>query len=74
MADPVATAAPVIYRLSIERFRGFKSLIWFPARGANAILGGGDVSSLLACFIGSRRSEMLVGIRPSRSSAVSGVA
>jgi putative ATP-dependent endonuclease of OLD family len=43
MTDPLATAAPVIYRLSIERFRGVKSLVWFPARGANAILGGGDV-------------------------------
>ena len=43
MTDPAATAAPAIYRLSIERFRGVKSLTWFPAHGANVILGGGDV-------------------------------
>jgi putative ATP-dependent endonuclease of OLD family len=43
MTDPAAATAPAIYRLSIERFRGIKSLTWLPARGTNAILGGGDV-------------------------------
>lgn len=36
-------AAPLIYRLSIERFRGIKALTWHPAGGVNVILGGGDV-------------------------------
>jgi hypothetical protein len=35
--------APVIYQLSIERFRGIKALAWRPARGVNIVLGGGDV-------------------------------
>jgi putative ATP-dependent endonuclease of OLD family len=35
--------APAIYRLSIERFRGIKALSWYPAKGVNVILGGGDV-------------------------------
>jgi putative ATP-dependent endonuclease of the OLD family len=39
----VAAAAPAIYRLSIERFRGVVSLVWQPTRGVNLILGGGDV-------------------------------
>lgn len=43
MTDSAATAAPAIYRLTIERFRGIKSLTWLPARGTNVILGGGDV-------------------------------
>jgi putative ATP-dependent endonuclease of OLD family len=43
MTDPAADPAPAIYRLFIERFRGIKTPIWFPARGTNAILGGGDV-------------------------------
>ncbi|HWB97729.1 MAG TPA: ATP-binding protein [Bryobacteraceae bacterium] len=43
MTDSAATAAPAIYRLAIERFRGIKSLTWLPARGTNVILGGGDV-------------------------------
>jgi putative ATP-dependent endonuclease of OLD family len=35
--------APIIYRLSIERFRCFKTFTWHPSRRANVILGGGDV-------------------------------
>lgn len=35
--------APIIYRLSIERFRCLKTFSWRPARGVNVILGGGDV-------------------------------
>jgi putative ATP-dependent endonuclease of OLD family len=33
---------PLIRKLSIERFRGIQSLIWYPAPGVNVILGGGD--------------------------------
>ena len=33
---------PVIKKLTIERFRGIKSLVWLPGRGVNIILGGGD--------------------------------
>ena len=33
----------IIRQLSIERFRGIKSLKWNPADGMNVILGGGDV-------------------------------
>ena len=36
-------AAPTIYHLSIERFRGIKALSWHPGKGVNLILGGGDV-------------------------------
>jgi len=37
-------SAPIIYRLSIERFRCIKTLPpWHPAKGVNLILGGGDV-------------------------------
>jgi putative ATP-dependent endonuclease of OLD family len=36
-------AAPAIYHLAIDRFRGIKSLRWAPAPGVNVILGGGDV-------------------------------
>jgi putative ATP-dependent endonuclease of OLD family len=36
-------SAPTIYHLTIERFRGIKALSWYPARGVNVILGGGDV-------------------------------
>lgn len=44
MSAPASPAsAPAIYRLSIERFRGIKSLVWQPAKGVNVILGGGDV-------------------------------
>lgn len=35
--------APLIYRLTIERFRGIEKLVWFPKPGLNVILGGGDV-------------------------------
>lgn len=42
-APPIATSAPAIYRLSIERFRGIESLVWQPVKGVNVILGGGDV-------------------------------
>ncbi len=31
-----------IRRLTIERFRGIKALVWHPASGVNLILGGGD--------------------------------
>ena len=36
-------AAPIIRRLTIERFRGIEALTWHPAPGVNVILGGGDV-------------------------------
>lgn len=42
-ATVTATAAPAIYRLSIDRFRGIKSLVWQPTKGVNVVLGGGDV-------------------------------
>ena len=35
--------APLIYRLSIERFRCIRTFTWHPAKGVNVILGGGDV-------------------------------
>jgi hypothetical protein len=38
-----ATPAPLIRRLTIQRFRGIKFLEWNPAQGINVILGGGDV-------------------------------
>jgi len=38
-----APTAPAIYRLSIEHFRGLTSLVWWPTKGVNVILGGGDV-------------------------------
>ena len=41
---PTSTAtAPAIYRLAIKCFRGIKTLSWYPAKGVNVILGGGDV-------------------------------
>jgi hypothetical protein len=43
MSTQSPPAAPAIYRISIERFRGIGSLIWHPTRGMNVILGGGDV-------------------------------
>jgi putative ATP-dependent endonuclease of OLD family len=43
MTGDVLVAAPTIYRLSIARFRGIRSLTWRPGRGVNLILGGGDV-------------------------------
>ena len=36
-------SVPVIYRLTIERFRSIKALSWHPAKGVNVVLGGGDV-------------------------------
>jgi putative ATP-dependent endonuclease of OLD family len=36
-------SVPVIYRLAIERFRSLKTFSWYPAKGVNLILGGGDV-------------------------------
>jgi putative ATP-dependent endonuclease of OLD family len=44
MTTPTPAAlAPAIYSLTIEHFRGIESLSWRPVRGANVILGGGDV-------------------------------
>ena len=43
MTTPVQPAPPTIFLLSIERFRGIKSLTWRPGPGVNLILGGGDV-------------------------------
>jgi putative ATP-dependent endonuclease of the OLD family len=40
---PTVPPTPAIYWLSIKRFRGIKTLSWRPARGVNAILGGGDI-------------------------------
>lgn len=42
MTNPAA-AAPAIYQLTIERFRGISKLTWNPACGVNVLLGGGDV-------------------------------
>ena len=42
-ASSAKTAAPAIYALTIERFRGITTLRWKPPRGVNTILGGGDV-------------------------------
>jgi putative ATP-dependent endonuclease of the OLD family len=36
-------SAATILRLTIERFRGIKSLSWYPSAGVNVVLGGGDV-------------------------------
>jgi len=35
--------APTIRRLTIERFRGIKKLVWHPSTSVNVIIGGGDV-------------------------------
>ncbi len=43
MTTPVQPAPPTILLLSIERFRGIKSLTWRPGPDVNLILGGGDV-------------------------------
>lgn len=43
MATNCNTLAPLIRRLTIERFRGIKGLVWYPQPGVNVILGGGDV-------------------------------
>jgi len=37
------SGAPAIYALTIKRFRGIEALFWQPSKGANVILGGGDV-------------------------------
>ena len=39
------TLAPLIRRLTIERFRGIEKLVWYPEPGVNVILGGGDVGT-----------------------------
>jgi len=41
-SSSIGTTA-TIWRLSIERFRGVRSMLWRPGRGLNVILGGGDV-------------------------------
>ena len=38
-----AAEAPYIRHLSIKRFRGIEALSWFPDKGMNVLLGGGDV-------------------------------
>ena len=43
MATNCIPQAPLIRRLTIERFRGIKGLVWYPKPGVNVILGGGDV-------------------------------
>lgn len=45
IVEPAAEEADsaIIRQLTIERFRGIKSLKWNPADGLNVILGGGDV-------------------------------
>lgn len=43
MATTGNTVAPLIRRLTIERFRGIEKLVWYPSPGVNVILGGGDV-------------------------------
>ena len=43
MVTTGTTPAPLIRRLTIERFRGIKRLEWYPAPGVNIVLGGGDV-------------------------------
>ena len=39
----LSTVAPLIRRLTIERFRGIERLVWYPRPGVNVIVGGGDV-------------------------------
>jgi putative ATP-dependent endonuclease of the OLD family len=39
----MATSAPVIRRLTIDRFRGIEKLVWHPKPGVNVLLGGGDI-------------------------------
>lgn len=43
MVTNANSLAPLIRRLTIERFRGIESLVWYPKPGVNVILGGGDV-------------------------------
>src|SRR5205085_1611211 len=40
-AEPIT--APLVRRLSIQRFRSIQSMTWWPSPGLNLILGGGDV-------------------------------
>lgn len=42
MPTQIDTLAPLIRRLTIERFRGIENLVWHPEPGVNVILGGGD--------------------------------
>ncbi len=42
-AHPPAHDAPYIRHLSVLRFRGIEKLSWFPKKGMNLLLGGGDV-------------------------------
>ena len=39
----LSTLAPLIRRLTIERFRGIERLVWSPKPGVHVIVGGGDV-------------------------------
>lgn len=41
-ATPEAATGGVIHKITIERFRGIRSLIWCPQPGVNIVLGGGD--------------------------------
>ena len=43
MEKNIQVKAPTILRLTISRYRGIKSLDWYPAGGVNVLLGGGDV-------------------------------
>jgi predicted ATP-dependent endonuclease of OLD family len=43
LSSRACTAVATIYQLVIDRFRGIKALSWHPTKGANVILGGGDV-------------------------------
>jgi putative ATP-dependent endonuclease of OLD family len=36
-------SAPTILCVTIRQFRGIQTLVWYPGRGVNVILGGGDV-------------------------------
>ncbi len=51
--------APIIMRLTIERFRGVASLTWLPAKGTNVVLGGGDAG----------KTTILDASRPPRAGA-----
>lgn len=42
MITMVSADAPLIRRLTIERFRGIEKLVWYPEPGVNVVLGGGD--------------------------------
>jgi putative ATP-dependent endonuclease of OLD family len=43
MSTTEQISAPLIRRLTIERFRGIQKLVWYPQPGVNVVLGGGDV-------------------------------